>query len=130
MFGLFTRKSKSQRLAEAEAVADIEATLLRAFELIKNNVGNPDSLQRRFNIVAALAAMIAALRDCYPNFPVDDENISLALIQANADCLQPDADGLADAIAELVERCPPLRQKQIDTMMWMIAPAFIEQTRR
>lgn len=78
MFRLFRRKSRSQRLAEAEAVADIEVTLLRAFELIKNNVDNPDSLQRRFNIVASLAAMTGALRDCYPNFPIEDENIALA----------------------------------------------------
>lgn len=79
------------------------------------------------NIVAALAAMTGALRDTYPNLPVEEENISFALIDANAAGQQIDADGLADAIIDLVKRCPDQRNEKIDTMMWMIAPKIMER---
>lgn len=123
MFGIFRRKKSTQ----VAVIADIEFTLLKTFERIQAASGDPDPLPRTMNIVAALAAMTGALRDTYPTFPIEDENIAFALIEANASRRQADIDGLAGAITDLVERCPDQRKDKIDTMMWMIAPKMMKR---
>ncbi|WP_370311243.1 hypothetical protein [Sagittula sp.] len=123
MFGLF-RKKKS---VQDEAIADIEYVLLRSFERIEHAADDPDQMSRRMKIVAALAAMTGALRDTYPNFPIENENIAFALIDANASGHQADSDGLAGAIIDLVKRCPDQRKEKIDTMMWTIAPNMMKR---
>lgn len=123
MFEIFRRKKS----AEAAAIEDIELTMLKTFQRIQDHSANTDNLRRTANIAAALAAMTGAIRDTYPNFPIEKENIVFAFIEANANGPQADLDGLADAITNLVKRCPNQRKAKIDTMMYMIAPKMMKR---
>lgn len=108
------------------AKADIEKTLLRTFNKLYAANKDPELLTRRMNVVAALASTIGAIRDVYPKFPIEDENIALAMIEANANGQYPDANALLVAILNLVERCPNTRQDKIDTVTWMLMPQFMK----
>ena len=102
-------------------MADIEQTLLTAFENLRL-IATTDSPQREFEMGGILAALIGGLRDAYPNMPIEDESIAMALIESNAAKTISDSTALADAIKKLVSECPDIQSEKVDTTYFMIAP--------
>lgn len=120
MFG-FLRRRKSPKAA---AVADIEEVFLSCFQDIREAAKEQFPLQQRFKIVVSFAATIGAMRERYPNFPIEQDSMAVALVQANAEGHDADVEGLIRAAIDMVKRCPDRRSARIETVTWMIAPSL------
>lgn len=116
MFKQFIEKRRLRK-----QMADIEQTLLTAFENLRL-IATTDSPQREFEMGGILAALIGGLRDAYPNMPIEDESIAMALIESNAAKTISDSTALADTIKKLVSECPDIQSEKVDTTYFMIAP--------
>lgn len=101
---------------------DVEETLLGAFEHLKHIAKTANSPTKEMEMGARLAALIAALRDVYPNIPIEEKSIAVALIEANSPYQMQNSIALGDAISKLVLECPNQNGEKIDTMFFMVAP--------
>lgn len=108
------------------ALNDIEITLLGTFSQLEAASQNPIQITRQFEMGAALAAVIGALRDVYPTIPIEDKSLAVALIEANYEKRMDDSKILCDAIGHLVNNCPD--DKRLDTVFYIIAPNYTSNT--
>ena len=123
MFG-FLRYLKRRRVAK-----DIQKTLLTTFVRLAEASKKNNALERRYLVVAALAACRGALLGAYRNVLPDEENIAMALVEANAVHKHKDADALSDAILNIVRDCPNDKDEQISSVLWMISPTLGHKAR-
>ena len=117
MFGKLLEKRRLRKV-----MVDIENTMLATFENLKNSARSSISPAREFEMGGNLAALIGGLRNAYPNIPIEENSIAMALIEANSPYNMTDSIALSDAISKLVLECPDSRGEKIDTTFFMIAP--------
>jgi hypothetical protein len=115
--------------AKRRVVLDLEIVLSKTFERLLAASRYEDSLKQRFDVSAALASCMGALRDTYPGAIVEDDSMALAFLQANATG-SADADPLLHAIFEMVRSCPRTVNDQVDVVTWLIAPIAAQHARK
>lgn len=104
------------------ALNDIEITVLGTFSQLEAASQNPMQIMRQFEMGAALAALIGALRDVYPNIPIENQSLAVALIEANHEKRINESEILCDTISSLINNCPD--DKKLDTVFYIIAPKY------
>ncbi len=119
----------SNYLRRKQVAKDIQRTLLSTFARLAGASKTDNTLERRYLVVAALAACRGALLDTYRNVLPDEENIAMALVEANAVYKHKDADALSDAILSIVRDCPNDKDEQMSSVLWMISPTLGHKAR-
>ena len=121
MFGNYFRRRRFNKM-----MADLETTFLSTFGYLKAAASDSVSPVREIEMGGALAALVGSLRDVYPDIPIEEKSLAIALINANANSMI-DAVSLSDAISKLVLQCPDRDENKMDLIYLMIAPESASQ---
>ena len=116
-------------LAKRRVAKDLEITLSRTFDRLSAASRKEELLEKRFDVSAALASCMGAIRDTYPGAIVEEESMAIAYLEANAIGQSDDIDPLLEAIMQLVRECPQTLNDRTGVVAWLIAPKMAQRMR-
>ena len=116
-------------LAKRRVTKDLETVFSRTFDRLSAAGRKKETLEQRFDVAAALASCMGALRDTYPGAIVEDESMALAFLEANATGRSADTDALLLGVLQLVRECPRNLNDQVGVVTWLIAPKAAQRAR-
>ena len=112
------------RFSKRRAMRDLEYAMLQAYQYLDKAKANPDALIQRAETVTAMAALFGGIRDAYPAYPLENNSLGMAIIEANADARYDDLQYLLDKLFSLMDRCPSTNAARDQAMTFIVAPTY------
>ncbi|MFZ1467599.1 MAG: hypothetical protein WAT09_01340 [Paracoccaceae bacterium] len=80
---------------------------------------------RRAQLATCVAATYAALRDTYPQLPLEQDSLGFAFVEANAEMRFDDANGLMEAIFDLCDSGTTAGAQNFEIAAYILMPKFV-----
>ena len=122
MFSFLTRLFDSPEL---NFKRDLSRTLLRMHADILSTRSIEHEVPKRAELSTVIAATYAALRDAYPQLPLEQESLGFAFVEANAELRFDDADVLMQAIFDLCDSGKNAGANKFDIAAYILMPKFV-----
>ncbi len=122
-----------RRLIEDPEVSfkrELSQTLLKMHSDIMNARKIEFEVLKRTQLSASIAATYAALRDAFPQLPLEQESLGYAFVEANAEMRFDDANGLMEAIFDLCDSGKSARANKFDVAAYILMPSFVASVQK